>query len=138
MIINSNYSAFHFDGNRSSNDTLEKQIKILNDIGRTISHKGPISMVDLRKMYDTGILATTSPLALLRKVGESIVRRSWRSLMVISQVWFEITLHFCHKRSEPQEKLTRHSFRLYRDQSFRAYVAKATDSNVREHEEVGA
>nr|XP_039252153.1 uncharacterized protein LOC120329565 [Styela clava] len=95
---------------RSSNDTLEKQLKILKGIGKTITHKQPISIADLRKMYDSNVLGTGSPLALLRKV------------------WFEITLHFCHKGSEPQEKLTRSSFHIFRDHNYRAYISRAPNA----------
>lgn len=95
---------------RSSNDTLEKQLKILKGIGKTITHKQPISIADLRKMYDSNVLGTGNPLALLRKV------------------WFEITLHFCHKGSEPQEKLTRTSFQVFRDHNYRAYISRCPGS----------
>lgn len=91
---------------RSSNERLEKQLKLLKGIGRTITHKQPISIADLRRMYDSGVLGTSNPLSLLRKV------------------WFEITLHFCHKGSESQEKLLKTSFEIYRDASGRAYVAR--------------
>ena len=92
---------------RTSNERLEKQLKLLKGIGRTITHKQPISIQDLRRMYDSGVLGTSNPLALLRKV------------------WFEITLHFCHKGSESQEKLLKSSFEIYRDVTGRAYVARA-------------
>jgi len=91
---------------RSSNERLEKQLKLLKGIGRTITHKQPISIGDLRRMYDSGVLGTSNPLSLLRKV------------------WFEITLHFCHKGSESQEKLLKSSFEIYRDASGRAYVSR--------------
>ena len=91
---------------RVSNDCLEKQLKLLKGIGRTITHKQPISITDLRRMYDSGVLGTSNPLSLLRKV------------------WFEITLHFCHKGSESQEKLLKNSFEIYRDITGRAYVAR--------------
>jgi len=91
---------------RSSNERLEKQLKLLKGIGRTITHKQPISIADLRRMYDSGVLGTSNPLSLLRKV------------------WFEITLHFCHKGSESQEKLLKTSFEIYRDASGRAYVSR--------------
>jgi hypothetical protein len=92
---------------RASNECLEKQLKLLKGIGRTITHKQPISITDLRRMYDSGVLGTANPLALLRKV------------------WFEITLHFCHKGSESQEKLLKNSFEIYRDITGRAYVARS-------------
>jgi len=91
---------------RTSNERLEKQLKLLKGIGRTITHKQPISIADLRRMYDSGVLGTSNPLSLLRKV------------------WFEITLHFCHKGSESQEKLLKTSFEIYRDASGRAYVSR--------------
>ncbi|CAG5100312.1 Oidioi.mRNA.OKI2018_I69.XSR.g16944.t1.cds [Oikopleura dioica] len=91
---------------RTSNERLEKQLKLLKGIGRTITHKQPISIGDLRRMYDSGVLGTSNPLSLLRKV------------------WFEITLHFCHKGSESQEKLLKSSFEIYRDASGRAYVSR--------------
>ena len=53
---------------RSSNERLEKQLKLLKGIGRTITHKQPISIADLRRMYDSGVLGTSNPLSLLRKV----------------------------------------------------------------------
>ena len=53
---------------RSSNERLEKQLKLLKGIGRTITHKQPISIGDLRRMYDSGVLGTSNPLSLLRKV----------------------------------------------------------------------
>jgi biotin carboxyl carrier protein len=96
---------------RTSNERLEKQLKLLKGIGRTITHKQPISIADLRRMYDSGVLGTSNPLSLLRKV------------------WFEITLHFCHKGSESQEKLLKTSFEIYRDGSGRAYVARGRPNN---------
>ena len=91
---------------RHSNECLEKQLKILKGIGRTITHKQPISISDLRKMYDTATLGKNNPLALLRKV------------------WFEITLHFCHKGAESQEKLLKGSFEIFRDVTGRTYVSR--------------
>lgn len=41
---------------------------MLKGMGKTITHKQPISIADLRKMYDTAVLGTANPLALLRKV----------------------------------------------------------------------
>ena len=97
---------------RTSNECLEKQLKLLKGIGRTITHKQPISIADLRRMYDSGVLGTANPLALLRKV------------------WFEITLHFCHKGSESQEKLLKNSFEIYRDITGRAYVARSRTKDI--------
>ena len=57
---------------RSSNERLEKQLKLLKGIGRTITHKQPISIADLRRMYDSGVLGTSNPLSLLRKVSSHI------------------------------------------------------------------
>lgn len=101
---------------RSSNERLEKQLKLLKGIGRTITHKQPISIADLRRMYDSGVLGTSNPLSLLRKV------------------WFEITLHFCHKGSESQEKLLKTSFEIYRDASGRAYVSRGRPHQSRNGE----
>ena len=56
---------------RSSNERLEKQLKLLKGIGRTITHKQPISIADLRRMYDSGVLGTSNPLSLLRKVSNN-------------------------------------------------------------------
>jgi hypothetical protein len=56
---------------RSSNERLEKQLKLLKGIGRTITHKQPISIADLRRMYDSGVLGTSNPLSLLRKVSDN-------------------------------------------------------------------
>ncbi|CAK8674019.1 unnamed protein product [Clavelina lepadiformis] len=96
---------------RTSNERLEKQLKILKGIGRTITHKQPISINDLRKMYDSNVLGTSNPLALLRKV------------------WFEITLHFCHKGSESQEKLKKTSFKIYGDNSGKRFVGRSFHNN---------
>jgi hypothetical protein len=101
---------------RTSNERLEKQLKLLKGIGRTITHKQPISIADLRRMYDSGVLGTSNPLSLLRKV------------------WFEITLHFCHKGSESQEKLLKTSFEIYRDASGRAYVSRGRPHQSRNGE----
>nr|CAB3262995.1 uncharacterized protein LOC100186276 [Phallusia mammillata] len=96
---------------RTSNEKLESQLKLLKGIGRTITHKQPISLCDLRKMYDSNVLGTSNPLALLRKV------------------WFEITLHFCHKGSEAQEKLKKSSFNIYHDLNGLRYVARIIGMN---------
>lgn len=53
---------------RVSNERLEKQLKVLKGIGKTITHKQPISIADLRLMYDSNVLGMHNPLALLRKV----------------------------------------------------------------------
>ena len=107
---------------RSSNERLEKQLKLLKGIGRTITHKQPISIADLRRMYDSGVLGTSNPLSLLRKVSSIHFRFHFRFSLPVtfhrtfltsySQVWFEITLHFCHKGSESQEKLLKTSFEV--------------------------
>ena len=47
---------------------LEKQLKILKGIGKTITHKEAISLDDLNRMYDSGVLGVDNPVALLRKV----------------------------------------------------------------------
>ena len=106
---------------RSSNERLEKQLKLLKGIGRTITHKQPISIADLRRMYDSGVLGTSNPLSLLRKVCvPSLFDYYWSNiklkepifLTLSFKVWFEITLHFCHKGSESQEKLLKTSFEV--------------------------
>nr|XP_002125964.2 uncharacterized protein LOC100186276 [Ciona intestinalis] len=99
---------------RTSNERLEEQLKILKGIGRTITHKQPISIGDLRKMYDSGVLGTSNPLALLRKV------------------WFEVTLHFCHKGSESQEKLRKDSFDIFHDHNGRRYIARTAPTDADE------
>merc|ERR1712157_149894 len=103
---NVNYDIVTDERFRKSNDCLEKQLKILKGIGKTICHKQPITIEDLRRMYDSQILSRKSPIALLRKV------------------WFEITLHFCHKGSESQEKLLKSTFEIFRDLSGRSYISR--------------
>lgn len=44
--------------------------------------------------------------------------------MCVLQVWFEITLHFCHKGAEAQEKLKKTTFAVFSDRNGLRYVAR--------------
>lgn len=55
-----------------------------------------------------------------------------------TQVWFEITLHFCHKGAESQEKLLKTSFQVFHDHNFRTYVSRtACEKSSQDTDEVG-
>ncbi|XP_070560155.1 uncharacterized protein [Ptychodera flava] len=57
-------------------------------------HKTPISTYDLRKLASSGVLSSSDPLALSRKV------------------WFDLTFHFGRRGREGFRKLTKSSYRV--------------------------
>ena len=99
-----------------SNQMLDTKIKQLKKEGlQNTNHKPAIELEDLEKLKNSEILSLTQPWSLLRNV------------------WFHISLFWCHRGFEGQQSLKRRSFTFDVDAKGDHFVSMTHDESTKNH-----
>lgn len=99
-----------------SNKVLDAQIKQLKRDGKeNTAHKPPLADEDLQKLKTSQVLSPSNPHSLLKNV------------------WFHVSLYWCRRGREGQQKLSSRSFTFEKDANQREYVTMAHDECTKNH-----
>ena len=79
-------------------------------------HKDALTSADMKKLYESGVLTTQTPLGLLRKV------------------YMEVSLHFARRGMEGLRQLTKESFMFLKDAENKEYVTMAYNEIEKNHQ----
>lgn len=95
---------------QQSNQMLDAKLKNMKQHGEeNVKHKPCIEHEDLRILKDGPVMCPSTPQGLLYNV------------------WFHITLYFCHRGREGQRNLTKSSFAFREDENGKPYATMAHD-----------
>ena len=101
---------------KGSSDTFKAVLVNLKSEGKgTVKHKDIIEDEDLEKLYQSGVLSTSSPAALQNKV------------------WFDYMMYFCNRGRENLRDVKKTDFEVKRDSKGKKFVQLAIQKGTKNH-----